>query len=57
VDDGSIQSGCGENFMELNVKKTKIISFPRKINRIHYNYYVSEVSALLAVQTIMTSRQ
>jgi hypothetical protein len=30
--------------MELNIQKTKIISFARKTNRIHFNYQVIDVS-------------
>jgi hypothetical protein len=37
---------CGDNHMELNVQKTKIISLTRKTNSIRFNYYVSGVSIL-----------
>jgi hypothetical protein len=37
----SVQHWCAENHMELNVQKTRIISFTLKTNSVHFNYYVS----------------
>jgi hypothetical protein len=37
----SVQHWCAENHMELNIQKTRIISFTRKTNSVHFNYYVS----------------
>jgi hypothetical protein len=34
--------------MELNIQKTKIISFTRKTNSIHFNYFVKDVLILHA---------
>jgi hypothetical protein len=42
----SMQQWCGENYMELNSWKAKIISFTRKTNSTHFNYYVSDVLIL-----------
>jgi hypothetical protein len=32
--------------MELNIQKTRIISFTRKTNSVHFNYYVSNAIIL-----------
>jgi hypothetical protein len=37
----SVQHWCAENHMELNIQKTRIISFTRKTNSVHFNYYFS----------------
>jgi hypothetical protein len=42
----SVQLWYGDNHMELNVQKTKTISFTRKTNSIRFNYYVSGASIL-----------
>jgi hypothetical protein len=34
--------------MELNIQKTKIISFTHKTNRIHFKYFVKDVLILHA---------
>jgi hypothetical protein len=46
ADIDSVQLWCGDNHMELNIQKPKIISFTRKTNSICFNYYVSGVSIL-----------
>jgi hypothetical protein len=46
ADIDSVWMWCGENHMELNVQKTRIISFTRKTNSICFNYFVSGVSIL-----------
>jgi hypothetical protein len=46
ADIDSVQLWCADNHMELNVQKTKIISFTRKTNTIRFIYYVSGVSIL-----------
>jgi hypothetical protein len=46
ADIDSVQLWCGENHMELNVQKTRIISFTRKTNSTCFNYFVSGVSIL-----------
>jgi retron-type reverse transcriptase len=33
----SVQHWCAENHMELNIQKTKTISFTRKTNSVHFN--------------------
>jgi hypothetical protein len=40
ADINSVQQWCGKNYMQLNIQKNKIISFTRKTNSIHFNYYV-----------------
>jgi hypothetical protein len=44
-----VQQWCGENCMELNIQKNKIISFTHKTNSSHFNYYVSDVLILYCV--------
>jgi hypothetical protein len=39
---------CSENGMELNIQKTKIISFTCKTNSIHFKYFVKDVLILRA---------
>jgi hypothetical protein len=43
VDIDAVQQWCSENGMELNIQKTKIISFTRKTNSIHFKY-LSKIS-------------
>jgi hypothetical protein len=43
----SVQHWCAENLMELNIQKMRIISFMRKTNSVHFNYYVSNEIILL----------
>jgi hypothetical protein len=42
----SVQHWYAENHMEINIQKTRIISFTRKTNSVHFNYYVSNVIIL-----------
>jgi hypothetical protein len=42
----SVQHWCAENHMEINIQETRIISFTRKTNSVHINYYVSNVIIL-----------
>jgi hypothetical protein len=44
----AVQQWCSENGMEPNIQKTKIISFTRKINSIHFKYFVKSVLILRA---------
>jgi hypothetical protein len=37
----SVQHWGAENHMELNIQKTRIISFTSKTNSVHFNYYVN----------------
>jgi hypothetical protein len=48
VDMDAVQQWCGENCMELNIQKTKIISFTCKTNSIHFKYSVKDVVILRA---------
>jgi hypothetical protein len=48
VDINAVQQWCGENCMELNIQKTKIISLTRKTNSIHFKYFVKDVLNLRA---------
>jgi hypothetical protein len=48
VDIDAVHQWCGENGMELNIQKTKIISFTRKTNSIHFKYFVKDVLILRA---------
>jgi hypothetical protein len=48
VDIDAVQHWCSENGMELNIQKTKIISFTHKTNRIHFKYFVKDVLILRA---------
>lgn len=41
VDVGSVQKRCVDNYMELNIHKTKIISAAR--NSIHFNHCFGDV--------------
>jgi retron-type reverse transcriptase len=41
ADTDSVQQWYVQNSMELNTQKTKILSFTRKINSVHFNYYVT----------------
>jgi hypothetical protein len=43
VDTDAVQQWGSENGMELNIQKTKIISFKRKTNSVHFNYFVKDV--------------
>jgi hypothetical protein len=42
----SVQQQCGENCMQLNTLKTKIIFFTCKTNSTYFNYYVHNVLIL-----------
>jgi hypothetical protein len=46
LDIDAVQQWCRENGMELNIQKTKIISFTRKTNSIHFKYSVKDVLIL-----------
>jgi hypothetical protein len=48
VDVDAVQQWCGENGMELNIQKTKIISFTPKTNSVHFKYFVKDVLILRA---------
>jgi hypothetical protein len=37
----SVEHWCAGNHMELNIQKTRIISFTLKTNSVHFTYYVS----------------
>jgi hypothetical protein len=38
-----VQQWCSRNVMELNIQKSKIISFTRKTNSVHSKYFVRDV--------------
>jgi hypothetical protein len=44
----SVQKWCIENYMKINIFKTDMISFTRKSNSIHFNYFLCD---LLIVRT------
>jgi hypothetical protein len=46
VDIDAVQHLCGENGIELNIQKTKIKSFTRNTNSIHFKYFVKYVLIL-----------
>jgi hypothetical protein len=48
VDITAVQQWCSENCMELNIQKTKLISFTRKSNSVHFKYFVKYVLILRA---------
>jgi hypothetical protein len=48
VDIDAVRQWCSENGMELNIQKTKIISFTRKTKSINFKYFVKDVLILRA---------
>jgi hypothetical protein len=46
ADIDSVHQWCGENCMEPNIQKNKIISSTRDTNSVHFNYCVSDVLIL-----------